>query len=111
MKSEDPEVPVILQRCVVQKKTLTASFSYKALGLADVVVVDVQCDYMKNSLKDVSTGYVAMDDLEKSLEIIGDEIGRVVRWEAGADLRRLEGQPVRLRVALRDADLFALRFH
>jgi len=74
MKSEDPEVPVILRRCVVEKKTLTASFSYKALGLADVVVVDVQCDYTKNSLKDVSTGYVAMDDLEKSLEIIGEEI-------------------------------------
>jgi nucleotide sugar dehydrogenase len=74
MKSEDPEVPVLLRRCVVEKKTLTASFSYKALGLADVVVVDVQCDYIKNSLKDVSTGYVAMDDLEKSLEIIGEEI-------------------------------------
>ncbi|MDQ1239820.1 MAG: hypothetical protein QG577_2006 [Thermodesulfobacteriota bacterium] len=74
MKSEDPEVPVLLHRCVVEKKTLTASFSYKALGLADVVVVDVQCDYIKNSLKDVSTGYVAMDDLEKSLEIIGEEI-------------------------------------
>ena len=74
MKSEDREVPVLLHRCVVEKKTLTASFSYKALGLADVVVVDVQCDYIKNSLKDVSTGYVAMDDLEKSLEIIGEEI-------------------------------------
>ncbi|MGB9618724.1 MAG: GDP-mannose dehydrogenase, partial [Desulfomonilaceae bacterium] len=71
MKAEDPEVSVIIHRTVIEKKTLTASFSYKALGLADVVVVDVQCDYVKNSLKDVSTGYVLMDDLEKSLEIIG----------------------------------------
>jgi len=74
MKSEDKEVPEILRRCVIEKETLTASFTYKALGLADVVVVDVQCDYIKNSLNDVTTGYVQMDDLEKSLEIIGDEI-------------------------------------
>jgi len=74
MKAEDPEVAAIIHRTVMEKKTLTASFSYKALGLADVVVVDVQCDYVKNSLKDVSTGYVLMDDLEKSLEIIGEEI-------------------------------------
>ena len=74
MKSEDPEVPEIIHRCVVDKETLTASFTYKALGLADVVVVDVQCDYIKDSLKDVSNGYVQMDDLEKSFEIIGDEI-------------------------------------
>ncbi len=74
MKAEDPEVSAIIHRTVIEKKTLTGSFSYKALALADVVVVDVQCDYVKNSLKDVSTGYVLMDDLEKSLEIIGEEI-------------------------------------
>jgi len=74
MKAEDPEVSEIIRRTVIDKETMTASFSYKALSLADVVVVDVQCDYVKNSLKDVSTGYVLMDDLERSLEIIGEEI-------------------------------------
>jgi UDP-N-acetyl-D-glucosamine dehydrogenase len=74
MKSEDPEVPEMMRRCVLDKRTLTASFTYKALGLADVVVVDVQCDYIKESLSDVSTGYVQMEDLEKALEIIGEEI-------------------------------------
>ncbi len=74
MKSEDPEVPEMIHRCVLDKRTLTASFTYKALGLADVVVVDVQCDYIKESLNDVSTGYVQMEDLEKALEIIGEEI-------------------------------------
>jgi UDP-N-acetyl-D-glucosamine dehydrogenase len=74
MKSEDPEVPEIIHRCVIEKKTLTASFTYEALKLADVVVVDVQCDYVKESLNDVSTGYVQMEDLEKALEIIGDYI-------------------------------------
>jgi len=74
MKSEDPEVPEIIRRCVTEKKTLTASFTYDALRLADVVVVDVQCDYVKQSLSDVSTGYVQMEDLEKALEIIGETI-------------------------------------
>lgn len=74
VKSEDPEVPEIIHRCVVEKLTLTASFTYKALSLADVVVVDVQCDYVKESLNDVSTGYVQMEELEKALEIIGETI-------------------------------------
>jgi UDP-N-acetyl-D-glucosamine dehydrogenase len=74
MKSEDPEVPEIIKRCVTEKKTLTASFTYEALSLADVVVVDVQCDFIKESLKDISTGYVQMEELEKALEIIGETI-------------------------------------
>lgn len=43
-------------------------------------------------------------------EIIGDRIEHAVRWKSGPDLSRLAGKPVRLRLALRDADLFALRF-
>ncbi|HMK34059.1 MAG TPA: nucleotide sugar dehydrogenase [Desulfomonilaceae bacterium] len=74
IKSEDPEVPEIIRRCVVDKQTLTASFTYKALALADVVVVDVQCDYIKEALNDISTGYVQMEELEKALEIIGETI-------------------------------------
>ncbi len=74
MKSEDPEVDELINRCVNEKKTLTASFTYDALKFADVVVVDVQCDYIKESLSDVATGYVQLDDLEKSLEIIGENI-------------------------------------
>jgi UDP-N-acetyl-D-glucosamine dehydrogenase len=74
MKSEDPQVPAIIRRCVIEKKTLTASFTYAALALADVVVVDVQCDYVKESLTDIANGYVQMEDLEKALEIIGESI-------------------------------------
>ncbi len=74
MKSEDPEAPAIIHRCVVEKETLTASYTYEALKLADVVVVDVQCDYIKESLNDVAKGYVQMEDLERALEIIGDMI-------------------------------------
>jgi len=43
-------------------------------------------------------------------EIIGDEIERVVAWEAGSDVEALAGKPVRLRFILADADLFSFRF-
>ena len=48
--------------------------------------------------------------LEESVEVIGNEIERVVSWKNGADVSRLAGKPVRLRVVMKDADLYALRF-
>lgn len=43
-------------------------------------------------------------------ELFGDELAAVARWKDGSDLSSLRGKAVRLRVRLRDADLFALRF-
>jgi hypothetical protein len=43
-------------------------------------------------------------------ELVGDEIERVYAWKTGEDVSSLRGKPVRLRFALRDADLFAYRF-
>ncbi len=74
MKSEDPAIPEIFHRVVKEKQTLTASFTYEALCLADTVVVDVQCDYVKEALNDTSVGYVQMEDLERALEIIGEKV-------------------------------------
>jgi len=48
--------------------------------------------------------------LVDSIETIGNEIERVVRWKQGADVSRLAGQPVRLRFVMHDARLYALRF-
>ena len=75
VSSEDPEVPLLIDRCVNEKKTLMATFTYDALKLADVIVVDVQCDYLKESLGNVRDGRADMDALEESLEIIGQHIG------------------------------------
>jgi len=75
VKSEDPEVEPTIARCVKQKKTLIATYTYDALRLADVVVVDVQCDYLKNSLGDCRDGTADMEALEASLSIIAEKIG------------------------------------
>jgi nucleotide sugar dehydrogenase len=74
VSSEDPEVPLMISRCVNEKKTLVATYTYDALKLADVVVVDVQCDYLKESLGNVCDGRAEMEALEESLEIIGQHI-------------------------------------
>ncbi len=74
VEAEDPEVAPLIERCVKEKKTLTASFSYDALSLADVVVVDVQCDYHKNSLGNVRDGHADIKALEESLKVIGEKI-------------------------------------
>ncbi len=74
VSSEDPEVPAMIDRCVNGKKTLVATFSYDALKLADVVVVDIQCDYLKDSLGNVRQGRADMEALEESFEIIGRQI-------------------------------------
>ena len=43
-------------------------------------------------------------------EVFGDDLQRTVTWKGGADVSKLAGQPVRLRFALRDADLFSFQF-
>jgi len=74
MSTEDPEVGLMIDRCVNRKKTLTATFTYDALKLSDVVVVDVQCDYLKESLGNVRSGQAEMKALEESFEIIAQNI-------------------------------------
>ena len=44
------------------------------------------------------------------MEIIGDDIERVVCWGSGSDLSKFAGQTVKLRVQMNDADLYSLRF-
>jgi UDP-N-acetyl-D-glucosamine dehydrogenase len=74
VKAEDPEVDPMIDRCVNTKKTLIATFTYDVLKLADVVVVDVQCDYIKEDLGNVRNGQADMAALESSLGVIAENI-------------------------------------
>ena len=51
-------------------------------------------------------GY-ALDD---AVEITSDEIEHVVRWKNGSDVGGIEGERIRLRFVMKDADLYALCF-
>ena len=65
---------------------------------------------MKAELQDESgkpyQGFAMSDCPEK----FGDEIEGVMSWNGGADVSKLAGKPVRIRFALKDADLYAFRF-
>jgi UDP-N-acetyl-D-glucosamine dehydrogenase len=74
VEAEDPEVAPLIARCVNEKKTLTATYTYDALTLADCVVVDVQCDYFKEALGNCRQGHAEIAALEESLKVIGEMI-------------------------------------
>ena len=74
VKAEDPEVDPMIRRCVLEKKTLVATYNEDVLKLVDCVVVDVQCDYLKESLGDLATGQADMAALEKSFGTIAERI-------------------------------------
>src|SRR5512137_2689565 len=70
VKAEDPEVAPMIRRTVVEKKTLTATHHSDCLRFADVVVVDVQCDYTKHHLGNMRTGSAEMSALEATMRTI-----------------------------------------
>ena len=72
VKSEDPDVEVLIDRCVKEKGSLRATFVKEALQYADVVVIDVQCDYVKNTLGNVADGKVDMVALEDTFRLVGE---------------------------------------
>ncbi len=49
-------------------------------------------------------------ELDKSDEIIGDQIERVATWKGSANVGSLKGKAIRLRFVMKDADLYSIRF-
>ncbi|MCD4696238.1 MAG: nucleotide sugar dehydrogenase [Bacteroidales bacterium] len=74
VKAEDPEVEELIHRTVSEAKSFVATFNHECLKLADVVVIDVQCDYAKQDLGDMRTGETDMAALEASMKTIGEHI-------------------------------------
>ncbi|MCO8121336.1 hypothetical protein NHH03_06275 [Stieleria sp. TO1_6] len=48
--------------------------------------------------------------LSAAIEQIGNETQRVVTWKHGSDVSPLSGKPIRLRVVIKDADLYSFQF-
>jgi hypothetical protein len=67
--------------------------------------------HVKVELQDESGAALNGYSLTDSQELFGDEIAGAIGWrDDGANIGALAGQIVRMRVELRDADLFAFRF-
>ena len=48
--------------------------------------------------------------LEDSIELIGNDLARDVRWRGGSEVGELAGRPIRIRFVLHDSELFSFRF-
>jgi UDP-N-acetyl-D-glucosamine dehydrogenase len=72
VKAEDPNVDILIKRCVQDTKSLYATFSKECLKFADCIVVDVQCDFIKSELGNMKTGETDMAALEATLKTIGE---------------------------------------
>jgi hypothetical protein len=50
-------------------------------------------------------------ELDACDTLYGDNIERIVSWQGGrTDLKALAGTPIRMRLEVKDADVFAFRF-
>ena len=73
LEAEDPEVEELIHRTVTEKKSFTVSFNSDCLKMADCVIVDVQCDYIKNDLGNVRNGTADVKALEATMKTIGEK--------------------------------------
>ena len=78
--------------------TLSLNFSTSAAGFIKVEVLDID----RNKIKEF--------ELENSKELIGNEIEKNVVWKETPILKDMNGQPIRLRFVMKDADLYSIRF-
>jgi hypothetical protein len=83
---------------VFRGKELTLNFATSAAG------------YLKVELRDAGGRPLPGFALSDSDELFGDTLERLVTWKDKSDLSAMAGRPIRIRVAMRDADLYSLKF-
>jgi len=79
-------------------KELTLNFSSSAAG------------HVRVELQDSAGRPLSGFELGDSDELFGDTLQRVVTWRNKSDVSALAGRPIRVRIAMRDADIYSLRF-
>ena len=80
-------------------RELVLNFSGSAAG-------SVRVELLRDQMNAPIEGF----SLKECVELLGDDLERVVRWQDDRKLGGLAGTPVRLRFVLRDAELFSFRF-
>ena len=65
---------------------------------------------IKFEILDAGGNVIPGFSLNDSNEIIGNEIKRIVSWNGTTDISKLTLMPIRLRIFLKDADLFSMKF-
>ena len=88
----------LTQTIVFQGNQLSLNFATSAFGSLRVEIQDQSGQPLP--------GFALAD----SVELYGDTVARAALWQSGPDLSSLAGKPIRLRFALRDADLYSIMF-
>ena len=65
---------------------------------------------MKVELQSATGEPIPGFSLSDADETFGNELDRTVSWGGSTDVGRLANRPIRIRVTLRDADLYAIKF-
>jgi hypothetical protein len=89
---------VISKPLVYQGNKLQVNFSTSAGG------------ELRFELQDASGAALPGCSLQDSEPMFGDSLEQSVTWKDNPDLRKWSDRPVRIRVSLKDADLFSFRF-
>lgn len=93
------EGTVLTRPFVFSGRELEVNYATSAAGALKIEVLDIKGDPVP--------GYT----LKECQPLIGNEIKRVVAWKGNEDLSTLAATPVRLRIRLKDADLYSLKFN
>jgi hypothetical protein len=90
---------VLTRPLVFAGRELVINFATSAAGAMHIEI--------QNDQGDPVPGYTLAD----AQAIIGDDIARRVSWKGGASVEALAGKPIRLRIQMKDADLYSIQFH
>lgn len=89
---------VITKPFIFSGKELEINYSTSAAG-------EIRIEIQDENGKPIP-GYT----MEESQTLIGNEIARIVSWNGNKNVKELASKPVHLRIYMKDADLYSLRF-
>jgi hypothetical protein len=89
---------VITKPFIFSGKELEINYSTSAAG-------EIRIEMQDENGKPIP-GYT----MEESQTLIGNEIARIVPWSGNNNLAELASKPIRLRIYMKDADLYSLKF-
>jgi len=88
---------------------ITKPFTFKGNSLM-LNMSTSAAGFIKVEIQDIYGNKIKGYELESSKELIGNEIEKTVIWKGKPDLSKLNGKPIKLRIVIKDADLFSIRF-
>ncbi|NND32989.1 MAG: hypothetical protein HKN76_10385, partial [Saprospiraceae bacterium] len=89
---------------------VTKAFTFEGSQL-EINYATSAAGFIKIELQDQDGKALPRFTLEDAEEIIGNEIKRIVHWKGSSDVSGLMGRVIRIRIVLKDADLYSFKFN